>query len=366
MTVIRIGDSVFTSARGPERLEMLRDENELPNFESGFVRSSDGIRARSQTLVLANETATVDTLGDDQAIVDDARTIAGRVLIAVIIGIFAGAVALAMTIRRSTRTLEEVSQTVRQTRLDNLSVRVQHTTGTGEVAVLARDVNSMLDDLATARAAREELIASVSHEIRTPLAAARGHVDLLRDGRAEDAAITVSRIDRELARMTRLVNDLLALSRSSDPEWLSLRLVSLQSILDELATRMTSVDATQVEIAAAPDVMIEVDSDRILQALTNLTQNAILHTPPGTSVSVSTRIEDQNVQFAVRDNGPGIPADVLENFGEAFIRGSTSGSGLGLAVARAVTTSHGGHLSVESSNVGTTITVSIPIERVPQ
>ena len=362
MTVIRIGDVVLTSARGPERLEQLRDSNMLPTVTPGVIRSEDGIRSRSQDITFANLRITVETIGDDQAIVEDARKIAGRVFLAAVIGGILGTIGLVIAVRQSTKSIDSVSRTVRRTRLDDLTARVPDVEGSSEVAVLARDVNAMLDDLAVSRAARETFIASVSHELRTPLAAARGHTDLLREGRADNQETTVARIDRELTRMTRLVDDLLALSRSSDPAWLAKKLVRTQFILDELEVRISALSQDKISISAGPDVMIEVDADRILQALSNLVRNAILHTPENTTVHVSARVAGSTISFMVTDNGPGIPPEILKNFGEAFVRGSETGTGLGLAVSRAVATAHCGSLAVNSSSTGTMVSLSIPIE----
>lgn len=365
MTVVRFGEIVLTSARGPERLEALRDADQLPGVTPGVVRSQKGVRSRSQQIRFVDTELTVETIGDDQHIVDDARTIAGRVLLAAIIGALVGTLGLALAVHRSTRSLRAVSVTVRRTRLDDLRARVPENGGSSEVSVLARDVNAMLDELSEARAAREELIASVSHELRTPLAAARGHVDILREGRADDQTTSIGRIDRELTRMTRLVDDLLALSRASDPAWLSMRLVSARSVLDELASRTAATTTAHVVFTAAPDVMIEVDPDRLLQALSNLVQNAIIHTPDGTPVSVDIRINSSMLEFVVVDQGPGMPEHVLANLGEAFVRGSDTGTGLGLAVSRAVARAHHGTLTVDSDATGTTVKLSIPIESEP-
>lgn len=364
LSVVRIDDSVLTSARGPERLEKLRDQGQLPIATSGVVRSEDGIRSRSQEIEFSNIQVTVETLGDDEAIVSDARTIAGRVLLAAVFGGLIGTIGLALAVRQSSKSLDAVSNTVRRTRLDDLSARVPNPQGSGEVAVLARDVNEMLDEIAEARATKDELIASVSHELRTPLAAARGHTDLLKEGRAEDQMVTVQRIDRELIRMTRLVDDLLALSRASDPAWLSTSLVSVQYVLDELSGRIASFGEKNIEVHRGPDVMIEVDADRLLQALSNLVRNAVLHTPSDASVSVTARVDGTNVEFIVADTGLGMPMDVLKKFGAAFVRGSTTGTGLGIAVSRAVAIAHHGSMDVQSNNKGTTISLIIPIESI--
>lgn len=361
LSVVRVGDGVLTSARGPERLEQLRDDDLLPDVDDGILRSDDGIRSRSQQLVLADRTVTVEILGDDQHIIDDARTIAGRTVLAALAGAIVGTGGLAIAARRSTKALRLVSDTVRKTRLEDLSSRVADTGGSGEIDRLGRDVNAMLDDLAQARATRDELIASVSHELRTPLAAARGHTDLLLDGRAGDPSLTLARIDRELARITRLVDDLLALSRAGDSAWLAKRLVSTTEIIAALTERLPTLGAEHAHVSPAPDVRLDADLDRILQALTNLVANAVNHTPNGTSIGITTSVSDGTVKFIVSDNGPGVPSEVLERFGQAFVRGSSTGSGLGLAVTRAVAVAHGGSLDVTSDSAGTAVTLSLPL-----
>lgn len=361
MALVRWDDQALSSARGPDRLVALRDTGMLPRPEAGTLESSNGIRSRSQVLRFDGLDVHVETIGDDHAIASDARDVAGRTLLAASIGGVLGLAALALAVRRSTRPISAVTAAVRRTQLDNLSHRVPEPKGRDEVAVLSKDLNKMFDDLSGARSARNELVASVSHEIRTPLAAARGHTELLRDGRTSDPAATTARIDRELARMTRLVDDLLALARASDPAWLALQLVSVQTILDDLSDRFLGHDSVRLEIHAAPDVKVEVDPDRILQALSNLVANALVHTPGDTAIDVSARIEGSMIEFLVVDDGPGMPEEVLGKFGEAFVRGSETGSGLGLAVCRAVASAHGGSLSVESGSRGTAVTLRVPV-----
>lgn len=362
LTVIRQGDREVSTARGPTRVESLRDASGLPAVERGRLTTVDGLRARSLEVRLSDRSIDIVTFGDFAAIAQDAQTVASRATIAAIIGGGVGLAALAIALRRSTRGLSSVSATVRRTRLEDLRVRVPDLPGTSEVANLARDVNAMLDQLAQARRSRDEVIASVSHELRTPLAAARGHVELLTQGRSADPAASLEHIDRELGRLTRLVDDLLALARAGDPSWLALQLVPVEPMLGELAGRLQALDIGHVEIPGAPDVRIEVDPDRLLQALSNLVVNAVNHTPDGTRVSVDVSIEAPWVVFSVSDDGPGIPPEVLERFGETFVRGSADGTGLGLAVTRAVATAHGGSLEVTSDGSGTRVRLLVPLD----
>lgn len=365
LSLVRVGELVLSSARGPAVLLELRDDGMLPLAPPGRLASIDGVRVRSAEIVLGPTTVLVETLGDDRAVTGEARTLALRTLAASAIGALVGVIALALVVHRATRGLNGVSATVHATRLEDLSIRVPDPGGSNEIAQLARDVNAMLDDLAAARSAKDELIASVSHELRTPLAAARGHTDLLKEHRAADPEQTIARIDRELTRMTRLVDDLLALSRAGDSSWLSRRLVNVRELVRDLEERVPALGTKPLEITSIPDVVIDVDADRVLQALSNLVGNAMVHTPDGTKVSLGVETNDNEFVFVIRDDGPGVPDGVLARFGQAFVRGSTQGTGLGLAVTRAVALAHGGDLRVESSEAGTTVSLSFPLDASP-
>lgn len=362
LALVRFGETVVSSARGPERLERLRDDGLLPSSPPGMLISVNGVRSRAVELRLGNLTLTVETLGDDRAITDEAGDVASRTATAALIGGLFGVIGIAIVVRRSTRGIGQIAATARATRLDDLTARVPEQTGTNEVTLLARDVNAMLDDLAAARSAKDELVALVSHELRTPLAAARGHTELLAAGTASDPADTVHRIERELGRLTRLVDDLLALSRAGDPAWLARRLVRAGEIIEELRHRLASVGADGVEFGAVPDVVIDVDADRVLQALSNLIDNAIIHTPAGTHVVVTTAVGTDGVVFTVTDDGPGLPESVRRHAGTAFVRGSRTGTGLGLAVSRAVAVAHGGSLEIDSGTDGTRIGLRLPVD----
>lgn len=363
LTMIRQGDREVSTARGPTRLEALRDAGELPAVPRNRLTSREGLRSRSLEVRVGDRAIDIITLGDDQRIASDARVVALRATVAALIGGGVGLAALAWALHRSTRALAGVSTTVRRTRLDDLSARVPEPDGSNEVADLARDVNVMLDQLVQARRTRDELIASVSHELRTPLAAARGHLELVTADRATDPSTSLERLDRELRRLTRLVDDLLALARAGDPSWLARLLVPVDQILDELTTRLKALELDDdVAVSPAPDVLIDVDADRLLQALTNLVVNAVTHTREGTRVAVDVTSSGTQIVFAVRDHGPGLPDEVLERFGETFVRGSADGTGLGLAVTRAVAVAHGGTVDVTSDNSGTTIHLRLPID----
>ncbi len=207
---------------------------------------------------------------------------------------------------------------------------------------------------------RTALINAVSHDFRTPLAsiiASSGSL-LQRDvewteGERREFA---EAIEVEAERLNRLVGNLLDLSRieagSLRPEkgW-----YDLGSLIQEVAGRLRHLAAAHRLSLNVPDDLPPVDFDyvEIDQALSNLIENAVKHTPPGTEVVVSVRVSGQAAEVDVADHGPGIPAAALPHLFDAFFRSpsegvSPKGSGLGLAVARGLIEAHGGRIWAEN------------------
>lgn|GEM_PF-3280116 len=224
---------------------------------------------------------------------------------------------------------------------------------------LAEAMGRMGDALAAERDARESFIAEVAHDLRTPLTAMRGLLGSLRVAAATDPATVQGRLavaEREAQRLTRLVNDLLDLARyetghlsiqSSDVD---LREVAvLGAVSGEAAAEARGV-AFEVDL---PDAAVPVwaDLDRGAQILVNLVDNAVRYTPPGGRVRVSVHREDSAGTIRVEDNGPGFEAGATEWVWSAFTRGRAArendgGTGLGLAVGRALARVMGGDLRI--------------------
>jgi len=239
----------------------------------------------------------------------------------------------------------------------------------GAVAVV-RDVT----DLRRAERLRRELTANVSHELRTPLTSIKGFAETLLGGAMADEAACrrfLTIIDGEAARLMKLVDDLMDLSR------LEARVVSMDPApvrLDELATEVLGRMRVQAErhrialrAARAEPVVALADRDRILQVITNLVDNAIKFTPEGGTVEVSVGSTAAGATIAVTDTGRGIPADDLTRIFDRFYRVERSrsrdagGTGLGLAIARHIVETHGGRITVASRvNAGSTFEVTLP------
>jgi two-component system sensor histidine kinase BaeS len=237
------------------------------------------------------------------------------------------------------------------------------TDGTTELASLAEAFNQMAEQLAASREAERAFLLSVSHELKTPLTAIRGYAEGLGEG-AFDPAEAARVITTESGRLERLVRDLLDLARMNRSEF-SVRseAVDLAEVAREVARRHEPT-ARELGVdlrAVAGEAWVLGDADRILQIASNLVENALRETPGGGAVTV----EAAGSRLVVSDTGPGIPAADLPHAFERFYlydkfgRDRLIGSGLGLAIVRQLATAMGGTLDVESSDAGTTFTVTL-------
>jgi signal transduction histidine kinase len=243
---------------------------------------------------------------------------------------------------------------------------------------LAATFNEMLGRLETLFRTQRRFIADVSHELRTPLTTVQGNVDLLRRGAAEDAETrheTLADIEAEVARMSRLVADLLLLARVDAGVDLEKEPVELDTLLLEIYRQARLIsDGVEVKLGHEDQAVVLGDADRLRQLFLNLVDNALKYTPPGGQVTLSLYREEAWVRVVVADTGIGIPAEDLESgpkgiplIFERFYRADPArsrpqgGSGLGLSIAHWITQAHGGEIDVQSEvGRGSTFTVRLP------
>ncbi|MEU6392552.1 HAMP domain-containing sensor histidine kinase [Streptomyces sp. NPDC046939] len=247
-----------------------------------------------------------------------------------------------------------------------------------EVGQVGAALNRMLDHVHGALQARQrsemrvrQFVADAGHELRTPLASIRGYAELTRRGREEtgpDTRHALGRIESEAGRMTGLVEDLLLLARLDAGRPLSYEPTDVSPlVVDALSdARAAGQDHVwRLELPEEPATVLA-DSARLHQVLVNLLANARTHTPPGTTVTARVHRHGPWVCLDVRDDGPGIPAELLPHVFERFARGDSSRSrkagstGLGLAIVQAVAAAHGGAVTVDSVPGRTTFTVHLP------
>lgn len=245
----------------------------------------------------------------------------------------------------------------------------------GAVAVL-RDMTEQhrLDKL------RSDFIANVSHELRTPIAMLQGYSeaivdDIVTSDEERDEMIKI--IYEESQRMGRLVTDLLDLARMESGRMrLYKESVPIAHVIERITQKFSQVaKESQIMLkyisSVSPQLMLEMDEDRIEQVLTNLIDNAIRHTPNEGKVSVSVEQHNAFVKISVEDTGSGIPAEDLPFVFERFYKADKSrtrgkgGTGLGLAIAKNMVEAHDGDITVKSEeNIGTVFTFTLPIKNV--
>jgi signal transduction histidine kinase len=242
-------------------------------------------------------------------------------------------------------------------------------TGRDEIAQLADAFDSMRARLAVLDRARGEFIANASHELRTPLFSLGGFVELLAD---EDMDPEVRRdflgeMRGQIERLTRLATDLLDLSRLDagqlQVETAPFDLAASARLVADEFRAVADAEEHELRVDAASPVEALGDDERVQQIVRALVENALRHTPPGTPVDVSVERRDGNGALAVRDAGPGIPADEQGHVFQRFYRaagGKASGSGLGLAIARELATRMKGSIELESRPGETVFTLLLP------
>jgi two-component system, OmpR family, sensor kinase len=294
--------------------------------------------------------------------------------------ILAGLLALACALlasfilgARLSRPLRRMAAVAARVDAGDLHPRI-HYTGErrDELKVLADSFNRMLDRLTEAFAGQRAFVADASHELRTPLTVIRGQLEVL-VAHDEPSPAEVRRVERlvqaEIARISRLVDDLLLLAKTEQTEFLRVQLIELRAYVGELWNAASLLADRRFELAEVPRGALQADPDRLAQALRNLIGNAIEHTAPGTGL-VRMRVQalpGRRLRFLVEDDGPGIPLDQRERVFRRFHRTdiardrASGGTGLGLAIVRAIADAHGGTVSAgESPEGGARIELELP------
>jgi signal transduction histidine kinase len=246
-----------------------------------------------------------------------------------------------------------------------------------EFATLTDSFNAMAARLETVESTRRRLLADLGHEMRTPIATLDGYLEGLEDGVLAATPETLAVLRTQTARLTRLAEDLSAVSRAEEhqlelhPEPIEaaeLVAAAIDAAREGYAEKGVTLSAgTGGEAVPA----VRVDRDRIGQVLGNLLDNALRHVPAGGHVTVTAAAagaDRPTATISVVDDGDGIPAEHLPHVFERFYRVDRArdrrhgGSGIGLAIVKAVVEAHGGGVTATSAGPGrgTTITLSLP------
>jgi heavy metal sensor kinase len=285
-----------------------------------------------------------------------------------------------------------MTTTARRIEAERLAQRLEGEEADDELGRLARTLNEMLARLEAAFAQVRRFSADASHELRTPLTVLKGEIEVaLRSPRdsGEYQRVLASALE-EVESMTRLVDDLLLLSRADAGalRW-GAEPVELDRLVEEVAKEgeiLGRGKQVRVKIQGLEPLIVQGDGQRLKQLLRNLVDNGVKYTPPGGQVSLALRAvkrETSNVkrmgseigqaggdlaEITVQDSGIGIPPEALPRIFERFYRvdparsREAGGAGLGLCIARTIAEAHGGRIEVQSiPGAGSTFTIVLPL-----
>jgi two-component system, OmpR family, sensor histidine kinase TrcS len=265
----------------------------------------------------------------------------------------------------------------------SVRVRPEDTDPDNEVGIVGHTLNRLLDNVDSALAHRAEsdlrmrqFITDASHELRTPLAAIQGYAELTRQDSSALPPTTeyaLARIESEARRMTSLVDELLLLSRLGEGEDLQSEDVDLADLVINAVNDAAVAAPTHHWVKDLPDepVWVRGDHARLHQAVSNLLNNARMHTPPGVTVTAGITRHRRGpdapcAELTVDDDGPDIDAAVLPRLFERFVRADKSrtngsGNGLGLAIVASIVKAHRGSVTAESGDGRTVFRVRLPM-----
>lgn len=242
--------------------------------------------------------------------------------------------------------------------------------GGDEVGILVEDQT----EAARVEAVRRDFVANVSHEVKTPVGAIALLVEAIKQANDDPPAVArfVDRIAAETERLSRLVQDLLDLSRLQGGEPLpAMQIVSVDDVVHDVVDRLRPLAVSkEIRLVAngEPGHKVLADAGQLGIALSNLVDNAIAYSSAGTQVTVAVKAREGIVEIAVTDEGIGIGRDDLGRVFERFYRvdparsRDTGGTGLGLAIAKHTMNNYGGEVTVWSTvGVGSTFTLRLPV-----
>jgi signal transduction histidine kinase len=260
-------------------------------------------------------------------------------------------------VRLVTRTARSISET-------DLSKRIP-VRGYDEIAELSGTFNEMLERLDRAFETQRRFVDDAGHELRTPITVIRGHLDVMGDD-PDDRRRTHELVSDELERMSRMVDDLLTLARTEQPDFLRARVVDLDELTIRMLQNAQGLAPRDWRLESTAEGRATIDEQRLMQAVLQLGANAVRHTEDGDVLIMGSAIRDGEVRFWVRDTGPGVPPADRGRIFERFYRGRSGhrrsdGAGLGLSIVQAIAEAHGGRVELDSEpGQGATFTVVVP------
>lgn len=321
---------------------------------------------------------------DAQVLEHVTRAFEQAVLTALAVGILvAAATALGISwliSRRLAAPIQDAATTARALADGRLDTRLEDPLMGSELATLAASINQLAHRLETTESTRRQLTADLAHQLRTPIASLEATIEAIAEGVLPVDDQTVETLTGQSARLRRLVADLEVVSRAQERQLLlSTRPIPVTQLVDAATAgnweryRAATVTLTRSVATDVPDLIV--DADRINEVLTSLLDNALRHTPSGGTVTVraTAGVNPRGPEAIIElsDTGTGFPLGEAELLFQRFHKAPTStGSGLGLTIARAIVEAHHGTLTAASDGPGQgakfTITIPAPTRAIPE
>lgn len=363
----------------PTHLSEVKLPHAFADTQDWGVATTPGGRFLVKKLVLRtgnNVQATVligESLASMDAILQSFRSFLVLGLIAALLFIMLASVSLA---RAALGPISKITLAAREISSEDLAKRLNWKGRADELGALAQTFDDMLSRLESAFARERRFIADASHELKTPLTVINANAQMLARWGARNPEImaeALRTIETESGTMARVINAMLTLAKTDDPQALSLESVDFSRVVREVGTALqpnanAKGVALEVDVDENADAQVHGEPGLLRQLVTNLTENAIKFTPAG-SVTLALHRENGKVELMVKDTGPGIPDDALPHIFERFYRAdparsrNVDGTGLGLAVVNNIVRAHGGKIGVTSRlGAGTVFTVEFPLE----
>ncbi|MEU7872202.1 HAMP domain-containing sensor histidine kinase [Dactylosporangium sp. NPDC049140] len=275
--------------------------------------------------------------------------------------------------RRVARPIGELARVAAEVTDGRYEVRAPAPGIGAEFDTVAVAFNIMAGRLGDVEGTRRRLLGDLGHELRTPIATIEAYLEAAEDGVGVDDEDTLTVLRTQTARLRRLAEDLTAVARAEEARLdLDRRPTAVVDLVDAAVAAArpgcTARGVTLTHRIAAGLPTVDADPQRLGQVLGNLLDNALRHTPPGGAVTVTADRHDGCIRIQVTDTGDGIAAEHLPHLFERFYRADAArnrghgGSGIGLAIVRAIVVDHGGRVAAASDGPGrgATFTITLP------
>jgi len=340
-----------------------------PDFQGGYQLSNYPLKHGSDSVgsVQIGYYGPFYFTDNDLAFINTLNKMLGTVTVfSLLLALIAGA----FTAKRLSAPISEAVGAAREIGLGHYDRRITNISNTIEIDELSSTVNDLAKGLDKQEKLRRRLTADVAHELRTPLATLQSHMEAMIDGVWEPDASRLNSCHEEIMRINRMVGDLEKLARyESENLILHKETFNLSELVQHI---IKNFETDFINKNIALDFQGEVspvfaDRDKISQVIVNLLSNALKYNPAGETVNIKVGRNENQVFLKVKDSGIGIAPEDLPHIFERFYRADksrtqqTGGSGVGLAIVKAIVDAHQGKLNVTSIiNEGTEFTISLP------